>query len=790
MKRFGALYTGTALLLGVAFFTLMRVPMRESTLELDLWWMVSAISSLTEGKSAGQMLRFILAPEPMSLEPPVLKAFLSLTLPPIGLKIRHLVLILLLLHGANALLLRRVLLQLRLGRRAAFLTACSYFTLLAHFHAFLWAPAIQHLFAVFTVLSLLHLYLKTEERIRARSPGSGVAFGATLAVAGLASVQRTALVGSILILTDLMVGSRGREERALRYRRWFPLFALSLFYPAWILSAGADAALVGIVLHSGLPERARDLLLPSGATGTPFQSALKYPAIFSLGLAAVGGLGALLQLASRRKNSRIGPLLCAGCLILGGFVLGTFQDKRQLLLPYNALVPVLSAAVSFLWPLETALRMGAPEPAHFYIPPQISLLGVAATLVLLVFFCSIYVARKRSLVLFFVWYLVSLVFILKHQDGGFPPVLPSRYFAHLSPCAAVVLCSVGVWAYLRFTRVLRVRPWARELALISFFAVLCVLNLIGIRLASWKGKLANTYYAYEDLRIARLLMEDLGERPGSGPSWVVRVEGVEPLLAPRQIGEAHAVYPVREGSDNLQILLREQTGPGRPARVLVQAPGPSGDSRRYVVHRSSLVDSQGRSLDPFERRLEEGFSEMKAGRWRQAVRLLEEASVQKPFLLNYCLGPGLRMEDLRWLTGGAGFRSWMRKIDDSWRTQTRKFESIRSTTEEELADYASCFLALSWLEAQSGNEGKSRYWLSQLGFLEWDREILREWLGGLIRVRELPALREHLGHLKDPGAFSDPLPWRKDDYGFGRFLLRFLCGLDLRSEWGKPPNTR
>jgi hypothetical protein len=44
---------------------------------------------------------------------------------------------------------------------------------------------------------------------------------------------------------------------------------------------------------------------------------------------------------------------------------------------------------------------------------------------------------------------------------------------------------------------------------------------------------------------------------------------------------------------------------------------------------------------------------------------------------------------------------------------------------------------------------------------------------------------DFLETLKDPAAFGDPLPWQKDDYGFGRFIVRLISGLDIRSHYDR-----
>ena len=379
MKRFSALYMGAAALLGGAFFLLLRRPLMQSTLELDLAWMLPAMSCLVEGRSIAQIAAFILAPFPAALEPPVLKVFLFPATPLIGLTIPHLVWMALLVHCANGMLLHRVLRQMGLGFRSAFLSACFYFSAFVHFHAILWPTAFQHLFAVFSILLLLHFYFKTEDKITAGAAGWRGAYAATLAAAALASLQRSGLIGHLLLLADILICSPGAAARTARFRRWFWLFGFSLLYPVWILASGVDGILAGMVLHTGLPGPVQDLFLPPGATASPVTSTLKYPGLLILGFAALIGAGAALRWAAGRKGSREVLAWMVKGIAAAGFVALFVSDKRQLLFPYNLIGLFVTVTASFFQPIQTALQLGVPEPTHYYIPPQIGLLSLGVS---------------------------------------------------------------------------------------------------------------------------------------------------------------------------------------------------------------------------------------------------------------------------------------------------------------------------------------------------------------------------------------------------------------------------
>jgi len=309
------------------------------------------------------------------------------------------------------------------------------------------------------------------------------------------------------------------------------------------------------------------------------------------------------------------------------------------------------------------------------------------------------------------------------------------------------------------------------------------MNLVAVRLVSWRGKLVNTYYVYEDLRIARLVGEDLrGVKRGLSPLTVV-VDQVQPM--PFQgIGETDYPYADPGRYDNLRIAMSETVGSRLVGWIHVnEAGGDSSTSRRYVVRQSHLFDREGQRADAFGRLMEEGVSQMVTGQGNRAIGFFERAVQARPFLLNYCLSPGLRLEDIRWLTGGQEFREWLRKVHARWRTKTEKFESTRSVMEQELSEYALCLFYLSYLEAQEGREERSRYWLSQIYYLEQDPERLISWISQVPVVKANEEMGRFVGCFRDGAIFDTPLPWRKDDYGFERFLARLLLQWDVLSKW-------
>lgn len=180
---------------------------------------------------------------------------------------------------------------------------------------------------------------------------------------------------------------------------------------------------------------------------------------------------------------------------------------------------------------------------------------------------------------------------------------------------------------------------------------------------------------------------------------------------------------------------------------------------------------------PFDRMHEAALSQLSQGNEEAAGTLFLQAARHRPFLLRFLLPNTCRLEDLRWLTNGIGLGRWLAQIP--------KHPRIAKVFEKELSDYEACLFYLAYLGDRHGRKEESRYWLSQLYYLEQDPEVLTSRLSQRPRVREEPAVAEFLRSLKQGGLFVDPARWQKDDYSFGRFLGRFLFRWDIASTWDR-----
>lgn len=197
---------------------------------------------------------------------------------------------------------------------------------------------------------------------------------------------------------------------------------------------------------------------------------------------------------------------------------------------------------------------------------------------------------------------------------------------------------------------------------------------------------------------------------------------------------------------------------------------------------SSYDELKSQQEDPFTPLFQQGISALQAGREEEALGLLRRAAQTRPFLLRYLLGP-CRLSDLRWITGPRDLRGWIREIGSKrLRVAGALTARDRETLEglqQEIADYALCLFSLAHLKHRAGRSEESCAWLSQIRTLERNPQRAAWWLGSLPAVRRNPGMEESLAQLADPQCFRDPVPWRLEDYGFGRFLVRLWLGWDI-----------
>lgn len=751
------IYGSAAALLGALFVGVLRGPVRAALPENDLWWMMPTLSHYTEGQSLGQLLPFLLSPAPLILGQPVLKIYLWLGLVLFGGSTTPLLLISLAVHLANAVLLYAFSRQLALGRRVSLCAALVYLTFFAHFHAYLWPTAFQHLFAVGTILGMVSLYLHAD-RLDTRHRHARWWFMAMLGVTLFASLQRSTLIAPALILAHILLCSKDTNDRAARYDRWLPLFALYAIYPVTALTFIGDP------------------IISTALSRVPLGPGLTAGALFLIVAVGLWTVRMLVRGYSRYQHrwllTRAVPLAAA----LAVFAVLCLRDHRQVLLPYNALLPFVSLLTSFMDPLHKALAIDPIEP-YYQFPAQAGVASLLLAAALLVLFAVQAASRYPQRLLLIVWYVMSL---LRLNVYSYLILAPSRYFIYLSPVAAILIC----WALAALVDALsarmRFKLAAGHLLMAGLVVLLCAPNVLAIRLALFRGRLANTYEIYDDVRAIHLIRDDVRSKGATRlqPGAIV-VQQVLPL----PLQELVASSPIRpDAYDAFRAVMAETFNDPAMRGVQVNV-APAGARAVYVISTARVRTAAGEDMDPFTRLLDRALARLNDHRDAEALELFQRAIATRPFLLRYVLAP-CDLDDVRWVTGGPDLRRWVDALGAlraGWISRpVPKYERIAAMMRQELSEYLFCLVCAAYLEHRAGHVERSRYWLAQTRFIDNDPERWLAWISTMPAVSTDGALLTFVRNVEQSDAIGDPKPWRADDYGFERFLLRLFLQWDIR----------
>ncbi len=756
-------YRGITLAVAGLFLGLLWPVVRSATPETDLWWMLPSLSRWMAGKSLLQGTAFMLSPGPILFEQPVLKVTLWFMHSFLGWSYPALIWANLLVHGIIAALVFAVGCQMGLRRQVSLFSALVYLTLFAQFHAYFWPTSLQHLLAVATLLTLLSLYLATEEMFKKGHPRRTLLLGVTLGMGVLGALQRSTIIFPLVLMTHLLLSPGSPQERLSRFDRWIPLF---LIYPLYLL---LGLSVVG------------DLVLNEAIFKFPLSPFFKVGVLWFFLAAGLCGLRVLV-----RRGMPRGLLWAIVSVVLLALAL---RDHREVFFPYNALVPLSSTLSSFLEPVQTALAMDSTRP-YYVVPPMINLPMLALTVGMIWLFVRWHIRQRPELALLLTWYGACVGYMLLHRHvvSSFPIRIPSRYFVYWSPVFAWIFCAV-TWRLAEvWIKKTGWNRWRGEQVWAVVLAALCVVNVAAIRLEMFRGRLVNTYFVYDDVRTTQLIYEDWARRGTGIPPATLHLDGVTELT----FAKVWSLYvPVDQiGFDNLQDQMKQVFSMRSTAgRLNLNGPSVYPQSGWYSVGGVRLLDSTGRDIDEFSEGVEAGLRDLNQGNLESARRVLERAVEVRPFLFRYLLWAGCRLSDLRWMTNGRGFREWLANLEWKWRAWSvvplAKRERTRALTEQDLRDYAVCLYSLSYLEHRLGHPKKARGWLSQLYILESDSAQLSQWLESDERIRMRPELAQYLKAIENPDDFQDPLPQQKDDYGFGRFMVRLISGWNIQSGWDR-----
>ena len=338
------IYPFIYLIMAASFLIALYPQIKGHVFEEDLLWFVPAVARQTEGLSILKLINYFFASLPTWYASPALKIYTFAALRLFGPLAQYFIFISIMVHFLCSALLFLLCRNLGLNSRISFLSALMYLVLFAHFHAYMWPMAFQHLIVVFFILAGLVLYLKTIKRIN-QGRNYRPFFIAAIAVNLVASFcSFSILILPLIILTHILFCARGNKERIRQYDMWLPVFIIYTIWPLFALAAGecrifsvlrpiiplvtGNGAYRIFVNHFGIPARAMFLFL------------LLLPCFF---------IFRFLLIAFQkydRKKALMWPLLLSA--MAGIVLLISIGGLKRLLIPYNLMVPFVGILASFL----------------------------------------------------------------------------------------------------------------------------------------------------------------------------------------------------------------------------------------------------------------------------------------------------------------------------------------------------------------------------------------------------------------------------------------------------------
>lgn len=729
----------------------------NSVFEQDLLWFVPTVLREVKALPPGRLLLYLLRPWPAWFEVASLKIYVFSALSLFGPMAKYLIYTSILVHFMNSALLYKLGRQFGFSYRAAFLACVMYLSYFAHFHAYMWPMAFQHLLVIFFILLGLNLYCKVET-IASGSGDYRRWFIAAFAVNCLASLCRISILALPLVMfTDILISSKSDKDRVIRFDRWLPVFMIYLAYALF-------TAVVG-------DTRVQALMRPFSFLSGIYcwSAAVKYAVVLSLCLLVLFGLRKLLWLYQQkyvkimfRRLFIAAAVFCFIALFIGG-------GAKRLLMPYNIFAPFVGGLASFLDPLNNALSMNSTRP-YFFIPLQITVFYIFFSVVIIAIFTkNIALKNKRSLMLAGL-YLANIVYLYLRNP------MPSRYFIYITPVISLLFCGAYHFVFNFITARVKNRIVAKEIIAVVCFIGLCIPNIIAVKAAIFAGRLANGFDTYDYVRASSIINERMTAQKEAGMfnNRGVVIKNIKPVVFSPQKDftaddphndnarfVASAILKIRP----YDVLINDETG------ALISPPVFT------IANGYTIKDERGYDADKFSSLYETAMEQLSGGRYGAAETTLLEAVSIEPFLLRHILC-GLPLEDLPWLTRGKDARDWVNDISARYAVTGSREESgrnkyITAIMDREIEEYVKCLFFLAFLKDKDGDPGQARFWFSQIRFLENDYRDVRLILSHDPSFSSAGAPRLFFDRLNNTVLFV-PEENYSDRYKFERFLFRLM----------------
>lgn len=678
--------------------------------------MLPLLSSITEGHSFIENLKmFLFNPFLTHQGDPWMNLYLSSVLATFGFQAKYFIFILLAFHFLCAILFYSLLRKMRLDFRIAFFSAIVYLTTFIHFSYYTWPMSAHHLFVLLLSLLVLNLYFETTNRIDEDRPWKTL-FWLTICINFLAPFcQITILLLPAGILAHILISAKDAEDRLKKYDIWLPLFITYLGYP------------VMRFLCIGYIHLERFFHLAANET----RSVMSFPVFFLAGIGALFLFRGILKSARRYDLGRALKALCVAAVFLYIILFIIMMGRADLmtpskvklydyLSPYNFIRPFGMMFVDFIFPIRSALSMSSAMSYHV-IPPSDNLIGNLICLFLMIIFMRKYFFRHKGLIVFILFYLVAMRYMRIMTT-----MLYSRHFIYVTPLFSIVFSSSAVYIYDLIADKARLRKVAREAILVLLFVGLCIPNILAIRIALVRGRLVNTFLIYDYIRAAHIIKDDIRifEKESHVKGSDIFIEGVKQMSFNVDIywnpapGDPSRFAPFR-------YVLVQVLDDKSMLDVSINGSGAGSAKLAYEIKNFEIYDAKGRNIDRFRSYFDRGVEELMSGNGEEASASFRKAIEVRPFLVNYVLlkyQPG----DIRWISNGSDLKGWIGEIgkyydncDEAF--YVAKVKYVLATIESEINDYVKCLFYEAYLDNLFGRLAESKKLLSELGFIDNDR---------------------------------------------------------------------
>ncbi|MCX5681062.1 MAG: hypothetical protein NT079_02075 [Candidatus Omnitrophica bacterium] len=565
--------------------------------------------------------------------------------------------------------------RLKVLPQVSFIAALMYLTLYAHFHSYVWSLATHHLFVIFFLLIILYFYFEVNRRIEEEIPCARYYWMAIMISIVASFFRLSILIIPLIIFVHILFTTKDNRLLLKKYDIWFPLFVIFPIYQLVSLAYGG----YGNILN-GFLKPLQGLILNS-------QSIIVVLLAVLFSAAVVFVVRAFLRLFLKNKPADILYVMIGG---LSFVVLLT--TKTFALCLYTFLWPIQSAAFD-----HASLRFQS-----LFLPSSGTVLALlwAGTAVLMVFFLWYMLKKNRHLIIFIPWYLAVSLYMHEYADFTF-----SRYLVYVSPFFCFTLA-------LFFTEILPslfAKKWSKKYYAVFyvFLAALLMLNIFAIKIRSLRTMLVDNHWSYDYIKISHVINDDLVRRnvefdSGNPSIYITGIKDI-PYRKKWQFSflkdfDFSKYDPFRK---TLASVLNKPK-----AKVFINEPCPP-TGFVYHVNNFTVTDKDGQSIEPFYQFFDDGLNALKKGETSRAVVLFEKAVSQKPFLINFAMGPAVSRSMLQGLLVPR-IADTMYDLCTYSYEDDEKINYIDSMIQREAKDYGAALGLLSYLKNLEGRKEESQ----------------------------------------------------------------------------------